>query len=170
VLRLYKSPAEVLMGFDVDCCSVGYDGKRVWMMPRAHNAIVSQYNIIDISRRSPSYEVRLAKYAERGFEVLIPTLNRAMIDPQIYEKPFDKVQGLARLLQIERLRDPEARTRFREQQRVRKMAGTHHDDSFWTKLTSMVGFIDQDQTITVAGPQASDYSTVFLEKNCWLSF
>jgi hypothetical protein len=29
VLRLYKSPAEILMGFDVDACSVGYDGERV---------------------------------------------------------------------------------------------------------------------------------------------
>jgi hypothetical protein len=27
ILRLYKSPAEILMGFDVDCCAVGYDGK-----------------------------------------------------------------------------------------------------------------------------------------------
>ena len=34
VLRLYKSPAEILMGFDVDCCSVGFDGKQVWLMPR----------------------------------------------------------------------------------------------------------------------------------------
>jgi hypothetical protein len=29
VLRLYKSPAEILMGFDVDACSVGYDGEKV---------------------------------------------------------------------------------------------------------------------------------------------
>lgn len=29
ILRQYKSPAEILMGFDVDCCSVGYDGKNV---------------------------------------------------------------------------------------------------------------------------------------------
>lgn len=28
VLRLYKSPAEVLMGFDVDCCAVGYATQR----------------------------------------------------------------------------------------------------------------------------------------------
>jgi len=27
ILRLYKSPAEILMGFDVDCCAVGYDGR-----------------------------------------------------------------------------------------------------------------------------------------------
>lgn len=29
VLRLYKTLAEVLHGFDVDCCSVGFDGHTV---------------------------------------------------------------------------------------------------------------------------------------------
>lgn len=29
VLRLYKSLAEVLHGFDVDACSVGFDGQKV---------------------------------------------------------------------------------------------------------------------------------------------
>jgi hypothetical protein len=43
VLRLYKSPAEILMGFDVDCCSVGYDGKKVWTLPRAHRALSHGY-------------------------------------------------------------------------------------------------------------------------------
>jgi hypothetical protein len=34
VLRLYDSPTEVLLGFDVDCCCVGYDGTSVWALPR----------------------------------------------------------------------------------------------------------------------------------------
>ena len=34
VLRLYDSPTEVLLGFDVDCCCVGYDGQHVWALPR----------------------------------------------------------------------------------------------------------------------------------------
>ena len=65
ILRLYRSTSEVkeqknmpnphtatcphtvanmqvLVGFDVDCCSVAYDGTNVWATPRAHNAIVSQ--------------------------------------------------------------------------------------------------------------------------------
>jgi len=150
------------MGFDVDCCSVGYDGKQVLLMPRAHNAIVSQYNTVDLSRRSPSYEVRLAKYAERGFEVLVPSLTRGKIDPQIFEKPFDKVQGLARLLQIEKLKDPESRIKFREQQRVKKMRNFHftQKEGLFSQLVNAP--TEQDRTMIVAGPQASDYSTVFL--------
>ena len=153
------------MGFDVDCCSVGFDGKQAWAMPRAHNAIISQYNTIDISRRSPSYEVRLAKYSERGFEVLVPQLERPKVDPQIYEKAFDKVQGLARLLQIEKLKEQEARQQFREQQRVRRMGHVASNaGTFWSKVTNLVGNLQGD-TMIVAGPQASDYSTVFLVRN-----
>ncbi|CAN0363773.1 unnamed protein product [Ectocarpus sp. 8 AP-2014] len=66
VLRLYKSLAEVLHGFDVDACSVGFDGQKVWATNRAARAICKQYNVVDISRRSPSYESRLFKYAKRG--------------------------------------------------------------------------------------------------------
>ncbi|KAJ1561804.1 hypothetical protein HK096_003266, partial [Nowakowskiella sp. JEL0078] len=82
VLRLYRSPAEILMGFDVDSCCVGFDGKELWVSKRALMSITSQVNIIDLSRRSPSYEMRLAKYSERGFEVRVPTLDRNRIDPQ----------------------------------------------------------------------------------------
>ena len=124
---------------------------------------MSQYNTIDISRRSPSYEVRLAKYSERGFEVLVPQLDRAKVDPQIFEKSFDKVQGLARLLQIEKLRNPEARHQFREQQRFRRMGHRAEvKETLWSKVATLVGHLDGDHTTMVQGPNVSDYSTVFL--------
>lgn len=53
------------------------------MTPRAHRALTHKYNTIDMERRSPSYEVRLTKYAERGFSVLVPSLDRSKIDPQV---------------------------------------------------------------------------------------
>ena len=51
------------MGFDVDACACGYDGKRVYACPRTAIAFAAQSNSIDMSRRSPSYEMRLAKAA-----------------------------------------------------------------------------------------------------------
>ena len=48
---------------------VGFNGKEAWVACRAHNAVTSQLNPVDLTRRSPSYEMRLAKYAKRGFEV-----------------------------------------------------------------------------------------------------
>ena len=77
VLRLYSSPAEVLCGFDVDSCACGYDGERAYFCQRTALAFASQANSVDVSRRSPSYEMRLAKYAERGFEVRARRARRA---------------------------------------------------------------------------------------------
>lgn len=83
VLRLYQSPAEVLAGFDVDAPCCAFDGERVWANPRAIVAMMRQCNTVDVTRRSPSYEVRLSKYSARDFEVYVPQLNRADIDPTV---------------------------------------------------------------------------------------
>ena len=83
VLRLYNSPGEILAGFDVDAPCCAYDGDRVWANPRAIVSMMRQSNTVDMTRRSPSYEVRLAKYALRGFEVYVPGLKRDEIDPTV---------------------------------------------------------------------------------------
>eukprot|EP01118_Nematostelium_gracile_P008854 TRINITY_DN2954_c0_g1_i2.p1 TRINITY_DN2954_c0_g1~~TRINITY_DN2954_c0_g1_i2.p1 ORF type:complete len:613 (-),score=130.85 TRINITY_DN2954_c0_g1_i2:72-1712(-) len=104
VLRLYKTPAEVLLGFDLDCVGVGYDGKNVWALPRARRAINCRYNIVDPTRqtfRTTSYEYRLWKYSKRGYGVAIPGFNRKHIDCSIYFKQFGELKGFARLLFLE---------------------------------------------------------------------
>jgi hypothetical protein len=84
VLRLYSSPAEVLAGFDVDAPCCAYDGNRVWASLRAIISMMRQSNTaVDVTRRSPSYEVRLAKYSSRGFEIYIAELKRSQIDPTV---------------------------------------------------------------------------------------
>ncbi|RIA90033.1 hypothetical protein C1645_661896, partial [Glomus cerebriforme] len=125
VLRLYNSPSEILTGFDVDCCSVGFDGENVWALPRAHQAIIKQRNIIDLTRRSPSYEMRLAKYAERGFEIKVPLLERSRIDPTIYERNFEELSGLARLLVLERLNTPNNRFNYVKKKHERNFRPNH---------------------------------------------
>jgi hypothetical protein len=45
--------------------------------------MMRQCNVFDMTRRSPSYEVRLAKYAQRGFEVHVPNLDRERVDPKV---------------------------------------------------------------------------------------
>ncbi|KIY61763.1 hypothetical protein CYLTODRAFT_336741, partial [Cylindrobasidium torrendii FP15055 ss-10] len=103
VLRLYSSPAEILVGFDIDSACFGYDGRRVWATPRALIASMRQSNTVDMGRRSPSYEFRLAKYADRGYEILLPSLQRPMVKPEIYRCSASDAQGLARLLVLESL-------------------------------------------------------------------
>jgi len=83
VLRLYSSPAEIFAGVDVDVTGIGYNGTHVWAAHRAFISFVTQSLKIDMFRRSASYEVRLAKYAKRGYEIFFPELRREAIDPMV---------------------------------------------------------------------------------------
>ncbi|KDR65581.1 hypothetical protein GALMADRAFT_148580 [Galerina marginata CBS 339.88] len=105
VLRLYLSPAEILSGFDVDAASCAFDGEKLWINPRGFAALVRRCNTVDMTRRSPSYELRLAKYAKRGFEVYLPTLRRDQVnETKIYNRALRHwPDGLARLLILERM-------------------------------------------------------------------
>ncbi|PYI20190.1 ankyrin repeat protein [Aspergillus violaceofuscus CBS 115571] len=117
VLRIYKSVAEILTGFDVDCSCAAFDGKQVYVSPRALASYITQINTIDLTRRSPSYENRLSKYSHRGFEVFWPELDRSQVDPTIFERSFTRVVGLARLLVLERLPKQSDRDFYIEQRR-----------------------------------------------------
>ncbi|KAF8164738.1 hypothetical protein B0H34DRAFT_686396 [Crassisporium funariophilum] len=118
VLRLYQTPAEILAGFDIDAPCCAYDGNRVWANPRAIVATMRQCNTVDMTRRSPSYEVRLAKYSGRAFEVFVPTLRREDIDPTIYERSIARMEGLARLIVLEKLTDTDTRYAFLDSRRT----------------------------------------------------
>ena len=104
VLRLYDSPAEVLVGFDCDCCCCAYDGNSVWATPRCLESLRTGVNILNPLHQWPnkaSYELRLAKYAYRGFPVRVPGLSDKHIDHcRIQRMDFSELQGLARLLVI----------------------------------------------------------------------
>ncbi|KAI9723540.1 MAG: hypothetical protein M1828_004136 [Chrysothrix sp. TS-e1954] len=102
VLRAYRTMSEILTGFDVDCSCAAFDGKNVYATPRAIAAYMTQVNTIDLTRRSPSYEMRLWKYSRRGFEIHWPDLDRSRVNPAIFERSFSKTKGLARLLALEK--------------------------------------------------------------------
>jgi hypothetical protein len=104
VLRLYESPAEVLLGFDVDCCCVGFDGERVWALPRAIRAIQYGCNILNPLHAWPSkasYEYRLVKYALRGYAIAVPGMETVDVDlSKIFGIPLSKLKGFARLVRL----------------------------------------------------------------------
>ncbi|GAP82928.2 putative ankyrin repeat protein [Rosellinia necatrix] len=117
VLRVYKSVSEILTGFDIDCSGAAYDGSQVYTTPRALASYITQINLIDLSRRSPSYENRLSKYSHRNFEVYWPELDRSRVDPTIFERSFQRTLGLARLLVLERLPTTNAREQYLKKRR-----------------------------------------------------
>jgi len=111
ILRLYRSPSEILLGFDIDCCCVGYDGKDLWCMERFRRAITKRYNLANKSRRSYTYEQRLFKYSKRGFAVAIPDLDKNNLNVQIFQyNRYSKANGLKKLLLFD----------FRECQKISK--------------------------------------------------
>ncbi len=105
IIRLFKSPAEVLMSFDVDSCCVGFNGKKVFCTPRSHYSIVHKKNFADLTRRSFSYEYRLKKYNERGYAVVIPEYDPTRVNYRVFAKMPNQVTGLARLLVLENIDD-----------------------------------------------------------------
>ncbi|CAG8719017.1 4950_t:CDS:2, partial [Ambispora leptoticha] len=157
VLRLYQSPSEILTGFDVDCCSVGFDGENAWALPRAHQAITKQCNVVDLTRRSPSYEMRLAKYTERGFEIKVPSLDHSRIDPTIYDRSFEKLHGLARLLVLERLATPDFRFRYLEEKRECSLRPKHSKAGIYASRSW-----SRSQNLRRSKFENSDYETVQL--------
>ncbi|TFK24224.1 ankyrin repeat protein [Coprinopsis marcescibilis] len=158
ILRLYHSPAEVLAGFDVDAPCFAYDGSKVWGNPRAIVAAMRQCNTVDMTRRSPSYEVRLAKYARRGYEVYVPNLERDNVDPTIYERSIAKMLGLARLLVFEKLKDGDMRTSFLDARR--QLRGRPNALARYTNRRMYKG--DLKEETAIGGLEMNDYEVTSL--------
>lgn len=79
VLKIVKTPAEVLLNFDLDPCAIGFDGKKVFMLPRAARALETGYTTFTmhlihghhLGDRRATQEQRIYKYASRGFGIRI---------------------------------------------------------------------------------------------------
>lgn len=95
----YTSPAELLLGFDIDACSAAYNGSTVWATDRFKRAMNKRYNLVDKSRRSETYEQRLYKYSFKGFYVLISDLSNNYLLMDINtKKGVSQLKGLYKLL------------------------------------------------------------------------
>jgi hypothetical protein len=79
IFRLYASVSEILHGFDLGASAVGFDGKNVWFTALGKFAYEYGLSIVDVTRRSPSYEARLLKYMQRGFRLAAPGLDMAAL-------------------------------------------------------------------------------------------
>jgi hypothetical protein len=89
ILRIYKTKAEILKGFDLQASQVLYDGEKILMTPACRYAFDHMLNIIDFERMSPSYEFRLWKYQSIGFAVYIPDFDSSKVN-------YDRINELSR--------------------------------------------------------------------------
>lgn len=85
ITRIYHSPAEVIYGFDVDCCCCFFDGSNVFGTTRFLQSLTKRYLLVNPLRRSATYETRLYKYSKRGFCVIVPGLEKPKIKSEVFE-------------------------------------------------------------------------------------
>ncbi len=75
VLRKYRSPSQVLHGFDIGASQVGIWNRKMMTTSLGRFALTYGMNIFDLSRASTSYEYRLFyKYLRKGFDIIMPEL------------------------------------------------------------------------------------------------
>ncbi len=90
ILRCYNSKSHILHGFDLPCCAVGWDGNfyttKAGLFSLTHNV-----NILDLTRRSVTYENRLIKYYYRGFALVLPNF-KIDLRRKYYELPYLKIE------------------------------------------------------------------------------
>jgi hypothetical protein len=72
ILRLYKSKAEIITGFDVDACCALWDGTDIWVTPRCLYSWTYACNTVNLDLLSTTYEPRLVKYLNKGFSIVLP--------------------------------------------------------------------------------------------------
>lgn len=94
ILRIYKSKSEILHGFDLGSSAVGWDGKRLYFTSLGKFAHEYSCNIIDTTRRSTTYERRLKKYFERGFDIIIPALDMKQLSKKKLKYGISEVVDL----------------------------------------------------------------------------
>lgn len=132
ILRLYETLAHVLVGFDVDCCCVAYNGKNLLVTDRGLNALKYRVNVANLKRRSPSYENRLIKYSFRGFDVITDFGYK-----QMYNKMFfmaSENYGFTRLLEQELINNGQLKNIiFSNTLRFRQTASYTGNHSFYVK-------------------------------------
>jgi hypothetical protein len=71
ILQRYNSKAEVLHSFDLGSSAVLWDGKQVQMTALGKIAIYRGANVVNLAARYPSFEPRIARYFDRGFDIVL---------------------------------------------------------------------------------------------------
>jgi len=81
IYRLYHTKLEILAGFDIGASAVGYDGVNVWATTLGRFALEYGANIVDLTRRSTTYESRLVKYlVKKNFRIIMEKFNFDKLD------------------------------------------------------------------------------------------
>lgn len=80
ILRCYSCISEILHAFDIGSSAIGFDGQQLYTTAIGHFSLTTKTNIIDLKKRSATYEKRLIKYFDRGFSIILPNLDLSKLN------------------------------------------------------------------------------------------
>ena len=83
--RIYPNISSIIGGFDLSVCMVAYDGNELYATPLGAWALKNHTVVIDTKRRSTSFEYRICKYYDYGFNILFPGLTQKIFDDHILQ-------------------------------------------------------------------------------------
>lgn len=72
ITRVYASLAQVVAGFDIDSCRLGYDGLTVRAHPTAFRAWKNKWNLFNATTLSNTALIRYYKKFDTGIGILLP--------------------------------------------------------------------------------------------------
>lgn len=104
ILKLLPSPTDILLNFDLDACAIGFNGSRVFMLPRFARAIETGYSIFTmdlvwghhLGNRRATQEKRVFKYADRGFGLRILPSYAMSVEEDSLEKTIENIHPARR--------------------------------------------------------------------------
>ncbi len=161
ILRLYDTLAQIMVGFDVDCCCVCWNGKSIQTTQRGLLALKYRVNLASLTRRSPSYENRLIKYSGRGFDVVTNFDFK-----NVYNKLFfmnSNNYGFTRLLEQELINNGQLKNIiFSNTLRLRKAASYTNNFSNYAKYNLEIKNVtDTENCITKYNANVEDTAMKF---------
>ncbi|KAG2424968.1 hypothetical protein HXX76_014126 [Chlamydomonas incerta] len=80
ITRVYASLAQVVAGFDIDSCRLGYDGSVVRAHPTAFRAWKNKWNLYNATTLSTTALIRYYKKFDAGIGILVPGVDKEHID------------------------------------------------------------------------------------------
>lgn len=165
ILRLYDTLAQVLVGFDVDCCAIGYNGKKLMTTERGLHALKYRVNVANLKRRSPSYENRLIKYSFRGFDVVTNFDYKKAYNKMFFMQPEN--YGFTRLLEQELINNGQLKNIiFNNTLRFRQTASYTSNHSFYGRENLEIKDVSNTENcITKYNANIEDDTMKFKEYN-----
>ena len=88
--RIYPDISSIIGGFDLSASAVAYNGKEIFTTPLGAWSLINRYIIVDMGRRSTSYEYRLRKYLDYGFGLIFPGLTKEIVQKEVINKYNDR--------------------------------------------------------------------------------